>query len=426
MGASSGETALGARAFTLEAWVRRDGASWGTTASTGTGGVTAVPLVTKGRGEAEGSNVDANYFLGITATGRPVADFEQFAAAGGWSAGQNHPACSSASIADQNWHHVAVAYSTTAGWHFYIDGAEGTTADATACTTCSPAGSCPQNPGVEPRFDSIQHFGLGTAMTSTGAAAGFYAGVMDEARVWNRALTGAEILANRDLEIPTATNLIGRWGLNENTGAVAADSTTPAQNGTLTSGPVWSAADHAPMGRGSCQHTPGSAGAICRAAAGACDVAEVCTGSSVFCPGDLKVPNGTSCTDGNVCNGEETCQAGTCAAGTTLPPPADVGNVRFDADTQRMTWDALPGGALPVGYDVTRGLLSQPPMGGAPGAVCVANALGAAEINDASAPAAGEGFWYLVRGRDSCSAGTWGWAAANGVPTTERLVSACP
>ena len=30
MGAAAGETALGARAFTLEAWVKRDGATWGT------------------------------------------------------------------------------------------------------------------------------------------------------------------------------------------------------------------------------------------------------------------------------------------------------------------------------------------------------------------------------------------------------------
>ena len=38
-----------------------------------------------------------------------------------------------------------------------------------------------------PRFDSIQHFGLGTAMNSTGVAAGFFDGVIDEARVWNHA-----------------------------------------------------------------------------------------------------------------------------------------------------------------------------------------------------------------------------------------------
>ena len=57
-------SALGATAFTLECWFRRDGA--GVTVSTGTGGITAVPLVTKGRGEAESpANLNMNYFLGI-------------------------------------------------------------------------------------------------------------------------------------------------------------------------------------------------------------------------------------------------------------------------------------------------------------------------------------------------------------------------
>ena len=36
-----------------------------------------------------------------------------------------------------------------------------------------------------PRADSIQHAGLGTAMTSTGSAAGFFQGMLDEPRVWN-------------------------------------------------------------------------------------------------------------------------------------------------------------------------------------------------------------------------------------------------
>jgi hypothetical protein len=56
---------LGASRFTLELWFRRDGA--GATTSTGTGGVTAVPLITKGRGEADGSNKDMNFFLGVSA-----------------------------------------------------------------------------------------------------------------------------------------------------------------------------------------------------------------------------------------------------------------------------------------------------------------------------------------------------------------------
>ena len=78
---------LGVQSFTIETWFRRDGA--GTIASSGTGGVTnAIPLVTKGRSEADGSNVDANYFLGIDATtGTLVADFEDNA---DWSQPPGH------------------------------------------------------------------------------------------------------------------------------------------------------------------------------------------------------------------------------------------------------------------------------------------------------------------------------------------------
>ena len=42
---------LGATTFTVEGWFKREGA--GLTASTGTGGVVAVPLITKGVAEAE-------------------------------------------------------------------------------------------------------------------------------------------------------------------------------------------------------------------------------------------------------------------------------------------------------------------------------------------------------------------------------------
>ena len=67
---------LNAARFTIETWFRREGAGVATT--TGTGGVTsAIPLLTKGRGEAEGSNVDMNYFLGIRSTDNVlVADYE--------------------------------------------------------------------------------------------------------------------------------------------------------------------------------------------------------------------------------------------------------------------------------------------------------------------------------------------------------------
>src|SRR5215218_2370483 len=52
---------LGASTFTLELWFKRTGTGVGI--GTGTGGLaSAIPLLTKGRGEADASNLDMNYF----------------------------------------------------------------------------------------------------------------------------------------------------------------------------------------------------------------------------------------------------------------------------------------------------------------------------------------------------------------------------
>src|SRR5262249_34062793 len=44
-----------------------------------------------------------------------------------------------------------------------------------------------------------------------------------------------------------------------------------------------------------CDHNPGNAGTVCRAAAGVCDVAETCTGSSSACPSDGYASASTVC-----------------------------------------------------------------------------------------------------------------------------------
>ena len=52
---------------------------------------------------------------------------------------------------------------------------------------------------------------------------------------------------------------------------------------------------------------------VCRTDAGACDVAETCTGSSATCPSDAFEPVGTSCSNGAFCDGAETCDgSGAC------------------------------------------------------------------------------------------------------------------
>src|SRR3989442_2929419 len=65
--------------------------------------------------------------------------------------------------------------------------------------------------------------------------------------------------------------------------------------------------DHCNGTNVTCQHPAGNAGAVCRAVAGECDLAESCTGTSTTCPADVVKPNGTACTDdGNVCT-PDTC-----------------------------------------------------------------------------------------------------------------------
>jgi hypothetical protein len=72
-----------------------------------------------------------------------------------------------------------------------------------------------------------------------------------------------------------------------------------------------------------CQHPVGNMGAICRAAAGGCDVAETCTGSSSICPADTVEPAGTVCRAvAGVCDVAEECTgfSAACPADAFQPP----------------------------------------------------------------------------------------------------------
>jgi hypothetical protein len=210
---------LGLGTFTIEVWFRQVGP--GIATSTGSGGVTAIPLVTKGRAQADGSNQDMNYFLGIRPNdGVLVADFEE--GAGGATPGLNHPVAGITPICFNTWNHAAVTYDG-ARWDLYLNGEH----------------EAVLNVGQPPRSDSVQHAGLATAMTSTGAAEGAFNGILDEVRIWDHARTPTEIQADMGLEITSAAGLVARWGLNEGAGLTAGDSTDSPVNGTLTNGPTW-------------------------------------------------------------------------------------------------------------------------------------------------------------------------------------------
>lgn len=205
---------INSSAFTLEGWLKREGT--GITTTTGTGGVTAVPIITKGRGEAETpANLNMNYFFGIDASNKLTADFEE-------STGPNHPITGNTAITNNVWTHVAVTYEpVTAVWNLYINGVLDKTLDI---------GS-----NVNPVTTSIQHAAIGSALTSTGVADGYFDGKLDEVRIWSRALTQAEIQANMNNEITSGTGLLGRWGFNENGDSTVNNSVAGAASGIVRS-----------------------------------------------------------------------------------------------------------------------------------------------------------------------------------------------
>ena len=399
---------LGAERFTVETWLKWDGA--GTTVTTGTGGfAAAIPLVTKGRGEAEGSNVDMNYFLGLV-NGRLAADFEDRAT------GLNHPVCTAMShpaIDTTDWHHAAATYDGTR-WRLYLDGAE--LALDTACSTCS-AGACTVSPGATPRFDSIQHFGLATAMTSAGAAAGYFKGSLDEVRVWNYARTASQILGAMDARIPSAAGLLGHWGLDEGSGASVADSTSPAENGTLTNAPTWTAAPP-PRNDGTCSHTLTT---TCNPDANPCTV-ESCdpaTGQCVSTPlPGADCDDGLACTTGDVCNGAgacagtavicddgipctlETCEpsSGLCMTVSSQPAGLVGSSLRFDADKATASWGDVSWVSV---YNVYRGSFDAAP-GFSYGHACFETESPDTSATDPATPGADQAFYYLVAATNSC------------------------
>ncbi len=176
--------------FTIETWFRRTGA--GTAGSTGTGGIASfLPLVTHGGPQAEGSNVDANWILGIDdATDVIAADFETMAD------GTNQPVRGTSVIAMNTWYHAAATYDGT-NWRLYLNGQLETTQAA-----------------LPPRSDTIQHAALGVSLTSTGVInAGNLArfhGTLDEVRVWNSARSLAQIRAEINNQLSSAPAGLGR------------------------------------------------------------------------------------------------------------------------------------------------------------------------------------------------------------------------
>jgi hypothetical protein len=132
-------------------------------------------------------------------------------------------------------------------------------------------------------------------------------------------------------------------------------------------------------------------------------------------------PDATACNDGSACTLGDACSGGSCS-GAPVPPPAEVAGVSLSGSSGTvLTWTALPGAVV---YDVASATLSNLRVNGTAGAGCLANNVAVASYTDVGpAPAAGDGYYYLIRAQDSCGTGTFGTNSA-GAP---RLPTAgCP
>ena len=212
---SFGTNALGATNFTLECWFKRTGP--GLAANTSSGGVAGIPLITRGRGESESRGLNCNYFLAHTIDNKLIADFEELD-------GPDHPVTGTHTFTSNVWHHAALAYDGTT-LTLYLDGVLDQSVAAS---------------GI-PDYTTRQPAALASALNSAATAAGAFAGIIDEARIWNYARTPAQIQEAMRTEITAATGLLGRWGLNDGTGATATNSVPGSPDGTLLGAtmPAW-------------------------------------------------------------------------------------------------------------------------------------------------------------------------------------------
>jgi hypothetical protein len=182
-------------AITVEAWIRPDSIS---------NGRTQDRILYKG----------GNYDLSI-ATGRTGCAFGTTGDVK-WRAkigGSSQRICGGV-LTPGVWHHVAGSYNGSQ-FVLYLDGA--------VVTSVPLSGAMKAN---------NQALYLGNQSSGTRA----FHGSLDEVRIWNRALSAAEIAANRNAELAgSETGLVAYYRFNEGTGQLLTDQTVSTNDGVLGS-----------------------------------------------------------------------------------------------------------------------------------------------------------------------------------------------
>ena len=110
------------------------------------------------------------------------------------------------------------------------------------------------------------------------------------------------------------------------------------------------------------------------------------------------------------------------ADGSAFAAPHEIAGLRPVAGGTSLEWDSdAANSGAGVLYDLLRGDLHGLPVG-AGAESCVVSGWSGLAYDDPGTPAAGSGYFYLVRGVNACAAGGYG-SESDGTP---RVTTACP
>ena len=138
-------------------------------------------------------------------------------------------------VTDGIWHHVLVTRDAAETMTFYVDGERR--------SVCG-------NTGV-PSTDNFQDLTIGSTHGFLGPPPNgieppiwFFPGLIDDAAVWNLALSDADVLAVFTDGVDASTpSLVGFWQFNEGSGQTVSDASTYSNDGYLGSSPTTDSAD---------------------------------------------------------------------------------------------------------------------------------------------------------------------------------------
>jgi hypothetical protein len=140
-------------------------------------------------------------------------------------------------VRDEAWHHVAVTRVRSSGEKcLYVDGMLDVPCE-------EAAGDVDLSyPDGYTGFPNDPYLVVGAEKHDAGAAYPSFHGTLDELRIWNKARTGAEIAANKNLILGASEpGLVLAWHLDSGSGTAATDSSGDGNNGTVITGTPGSA-----------------------------------------------------------------------------------------------------------------------------------------------------------------------------------------